>query len=55
MQTECVPFLGLEAAQLESMARAAGADEIRFFGGYQDQPYDRPQSVDLLVVAKKRA
>ena len=53
MQTECVPLVGLEAAELESMARAAGAGEIRFFGGYQDQPYDRSQSVDLLMVAKK--
>ena len=35
------------------MARAAGAGEMRFFGGYQDQPYDRPQSVDLLMVAEK--
>jgi glycine/sarcosine N-methyltransferase len=55
MHTECVPLLGLEAADLESMARAAGAGEIRLFGGYQDQPYDRTASVDLLMVAKKRA
>jgi SAM-dependent methyltransferase len=53
MQTECVPLLGLEAADLESMARAAGAGEICFFGGYEDQPYDRHQSTDLLMVAKK--
>jgi hypothetical protein len=53
LKTESVRFLGLEAAELESMARAAGADEIRFFGGYQDEPYDRQKSVDLLMVAKK--
>lgn len=54
-RTECTPLLGLEAADLESMTRAGGAEKIRFFGGYQDQPYDRPQSVDLLMVANKPA
>ena len=53
LQTECVPWLGLEVADLQSMLEAAGAGEIRFFGGYQDQPYDRAQSVDLLMMAKR--
>jgi len=54
MQTESVPFLGLESAELEAMVRAAGAAEVHFFGGYQNQPYDRRESVDLLMVAMKR-
>ena len=53
MQMESVPFLGLETGDWESMARAAGAGEIRFLGGYEDQPYDRRKSVDLLIVARK--
>lgn len=51
MQAECVPFLGIEAAELERMAREAGADDVRFFGGYREEPYDRAQSVDLVMVA----
>lgn len=51
MQSESVPFLGLETAELERIARSARAREVQFFGGYQDQPYERQQSVDLLMVA----
>lgn len=54
MQTESVPFLGLESAELEAMARSTGAADVQFFGGYQNQPYDRQESVDLLMVATKR-
>jgi SAM-dependent methyltransferase len=53
MRTESVPLIGLESADLERMARRSGAAEVRFFGGYQEQPYDRGQSVDLLMVARK--
>jgi len=55
MHGESVPFLGLEAPALEEAARRAGAVEVRFFGGYQDQPYKRQKSVDLVMVAQKRA
>lgn len=55
LQTQSAPFLGLEAAELASMASAAGAGEIRFFGGYRDEPYERSESADLLMVARKRA
>ena len=54
LQTESVPFWGLEAEELASMAVEAGAGEIRFFGGYGDQPYDRRESVDLLMTARKK-
>ncbi|MEN6496495.1 MAG: class I SAM-dependent methyltransferase [Thermoguttaceae bacterium] len=53
MRSDSVPFLGMEAAELERMARLAGAAQLEFFGGYQGQPYDRQESVDLLMVAVK--
>lgn len=53
MRTDSVPFLGLEADQLQQMARAVGAARGQWFGGYQDQPYERETSPDLIVVAKK--
>lgn len=53
MQTECVPLLGLESADLETMAHTAGAAKLQSFGGYQDQPYDRLSSIDLVMVAEK--
>lgn len=51
--SESVPFLGLEAGDLEQGARAAGAATIEFYGGYQQQPYDRDRSMDLIAVVKK--
>ena len=53
LRSESVPFLGLETAALEDQARAAGAGEVQLFGGYQDQPYDRLHSTDLIMVARK--
>jgi SAM-dependent methyltransferase len=53
MRSESTPFLGLEAADLERMASTAGAKKVAIFGGYQGQPYDRQQSVDLVVVAER--
>ena len=51
--TESVPFQGIEAARLEALTRQAGAARVEFFGGYQQQPYDRATSVDLIMVAEK--
>lgn len=53
LKTDSVPFLGLEAADLAEMARGAGASTVECFGGYHDQPYDRHQGVDLVVLARK--
>ena len=53
LQSESTPFLGLDASDLERLARHAGATTIAFHGGYHDQPYDRQESVDLLMVAEK--
>jgi len=53
MQTESVPFLGIEAEALNEMARQAGASTVRVLGNYQEQPYDRNNSMDLIVIAEK--
>ena len=52
MRSESTPFLGLEASELERLARDAGATTVAFYGGYGDQPYDRQESVDLVMVAE---
>jgi glycine/sarcosine N-methyltransferase len=53
MQSESVRLLGLGAEQLDRMARAAGAQRITCFGGYQNQPYDPQASTDLVMVAQR--
>lgn len=53
LRAECVPLLGLEAGDLEGVMREAGASRVEAFGGYQEQPYDRGTSVDLVMVARK--
>ncbi|HOB74427.1 MAG TPA: class I SAM-dependent methyltransferase [Phycisphaerae bacterium] len=53
MRTECVPFVGLEAAGLEAMLGCAGATRIETYGAWHMQPYDREQSPDLIMVATK--
>jgi SAM-dependent methyltransferase len=53
LSSESVPFLGLEAGELEQMARQAGAAEVAFFGGYQEERYRPQKSADLVMVAQK--
>ena len=53
LKTESVPFLGLEAGELEQMARRAGATDVRFHGDYHDHPYIPLESTDLIMVAEK--
>jgi SAM-dependent methyltransferase len=53
LRSDSARFLGLEAAALEAMARTGGAGQVRFFGGYGNEPYDRAASTDLLMVAIK--
>ena len=47
------PFSAWRPRELEQMAIAAGAAAVRFFGGYDEKPYRREQSADLLMVADK--
>jgi hypothetical protein len=53
LRGQSAQLLGLEAPELEHMARQAGARRVRTVGGYQEQPYDRQESVDLILVAEK--
>jgi SAM-dependent methyltransferase len=53
LRSESTPFLGIEAPDLQRMAGNAGAKKIYFFGGYQDEPFLREKSVDLILVAEK--
>jgi glycine/sarcosine N-methyltransferase len=53
MRGQSAQLLGLEAAELERMASQAGAGQVGVYGGYQGQPYDRQESVDLLIIAEK--
>ncbi|MBN2580077.1 MAG: class I SAM-dependent methyltransferase [Pirellulales bacterium] len=54
LHEESIHFLGLEAKTLADCAQDAGAAEIQWFGGYQNQTYDRQLSRDLIVVATKQ-
>ena len=51
-RSDCVAFLGFEAATLERWARAAGAGSVEVYGSYHDEPYQRSSSTDLIVVAR---
>lgn len=53
MRSECVPLLGLEADELKTMCSNAGASSVQLSGDYQDTPYDRSKSPDLIAVAQK--
>jgi SAM-dependent methyltransferase len=53
LHTESVPFLGIEAADLEVMAKQAGATNTQCFGNYRLQPYNRHESADLVMIAEK--
>lgn len=55
VQTESVSFLGLEADWLQQAAQGGGAADVEFFGDYRQTPYQRTQSTDLIMVARKPA
>lgn len=50
---ESVPFMALEASDLEQAAREAGAGRVEIAGGYHGQPYQRESSTDLVLTAFK--
>lgn len=45
-------FMGIEAEDLAAAVKAGGGRDVRLFGGYDAEPYDRNQSVDLICVFK---
>jgi len=51
IQSESSPLLALEAEELRDMAESAGAAKVEVFGGYENQPYDRETSEDMIVAA----
>jgi len=46
-------LLGFRPSQFEQIARQAGAGEVVFCGGYENQPFDPATSADLIMVAHK--
>ena len=53
LHSDCVPFMGLRAEQLEGYARSAGAANVEFFGDYVRSPYEAATSVYLIMVAQR--
>ena len=53
LHSDCVPFMGLRADQLERYARSAGAAKVEFFGDYVRGPYEEAASMDLIMVAQR--
>jgi SAM-dependent methyltransferase len=53
LRSRSVEFVGLKSEDLEAIARESGSAEVNFFGNYQNQPYDRSNSPDLIMVATK--
>lgn len=55
MQSDSARFWGLEADELAHLARQSGAAQCHLFGSYLQEPYDRQQSVDLILIAQRSA
>ena len=53
MRVNSVRFLGLRAADLESVARGSGAATVEFFGDHKGSPYDPNTSTDLIMIAHR--
>jgi SAM-dependent methyltransferase len=53
IRQQSTPLLGFESDPLVDLLRGSGASQIQLFGNYQQQPYDRATSVDLILVARK--
>lgn len=53
MQTESAPLLGIEPEFLVEAARAAGVRQTMLLGDYQERPYQRASSVDLILIGQK--
>ena len=46
-------FLGLEAADLMGTVRTAGATKIDAYGSYGEEPYNREESPDMILVCRR--
>lgn len=47
-------FTGLEAGDLAAMANRSGTVQVSLFGSYEEAPYQRETSPDLIMVAQVR-
>ncbi len=52
-QYRTATILAIERDDLIGLAEAAGAAECVTYGGYDDSPYDRQGSTDLILVARR--
>jgi SAM-dependent methyltransferase len=52
-QFDSSTILAIEADELRAMAAAAGGCEFQFFGGYNNEPYGRATSVDLIMACRR--
>ena len=43
-------FMGIEAENLSAAVRSDGGHDLRLYGSYQEAPYDREKSADLICV-----
>jgi len=52
-RTKSATLLGLEADDLAAWAKQAGAGDVRFYGNYAGESYDRLSSQDLIIVCRR--
>ena len=52
-ESQSESLLGLRSDDLAAAARAAGTDDIQFFGNYQQEPFSPASSPDLIMVCRK--
>jgi SAM-dependent methyltransferase len=50
---DCAALLGLEASDLTRFAGEAGGSDVKCYGNFQGETYQRDQSQDLIVVIDK--
>ena len=55
LESQSAPLLGLAAVDLQAAAHSNGAAVVEFYGGYEGQPYERETSVDMIMVAWRKA
>ena len=53
MQSESARLLAFDTPDLKRMVDDAGAAGVEFFGNYQNGPFDRQESVDLIAVIQR--
>lgn len=52
LQAESAPLLAFKAEELVDLAKRAGVDDVRLFGGYREEPFAAQSSVDMILVAR---